>query len=434
MGGEVQMTTQIWMVVGAYLFIAIGLAWGKKEPCLIIMLALAFLWVTGILDTATAFGQFAGDVIIIMIFMMMCSAGLMKTDILFHITNFIKKVHGGQKTLFAVAMITPFILCQFMGGVTSLMTTVPLLIGLADANKIPRTRLVLPALCGSQFGIGLFPIGLSVGLYMQKNEFLAALGSTYRMGFWDIMLTRLPGVIASMLFVIFIGYKFLPVAPGRGKTDIPEGEAEVKRSTLPKWKSAAAYIIFIAVLFAMIFNRQLGLSMGQIPFVGALCYLVLGILPFDEAFAFVNWPLCFMVAFCVAISTALSTSGAADLIAVYAGKIITGDTSMVLLCIAIFVFCNVITQFFDNNSLIYIMMPIVIAACNGVGLSPLPLIACIDLSSMASIMTPLAGPGPLMAYNMGGYSFKDMIKFGVPVVVVQCLVSALWVPFYFGVL
>lgn len=55
------------------------------------------------------------------------------------------------------------------------MTTIPLLVGLADTNNIPRTRLILPALVGSQFGIGLFPIGMSTSLYLQKNEFLATM-------------------------------------------------------------------------------------------------------------------------------------------------------------------------------------------------------------------------------------------------------------------
>ena len=39
------------------------------------------------------------------------------------------------------------------------------------------------------------------------------------------------------------------------------------------------YLIFIAVLLGMIFNNQLGISGGQIAFLGAILYLVLGILP-----------------------------------------------------------------------------------------------------------------------------------------------------------
>lgn len=427
------MTLQIAMVFGAFLFMIVFMIWGKIEPCVVVMLALAFLWFTGILDTSTAFGQFSGNTIIVMVFMMICSAGLMKTNILLHITHVVKKLNGGERLLYVVAMLTPFILCQFMGGVSSLMTTVPLLVGLADTNDIPRTKLILPALVGSQFGIGLFPIGMSTSLYLQKNEFLATMNSPYQLGFWDIMGTRLPGVIAGMLFVVLIGYKLLPEVPGRTSSDIPAG-TELKKSDLPKWKENAAYIIFICVLLGMIFNNQIGFSGGQIAFLGAVCYLVLGILSVRDAWSSVNWSIVYMVAFGVAMSAALVSSGAADLIAEVAGKVITDQTSLIFLCILIFIVCAIVTQFFDNNTLVNIMTPIMIAACGGVGLNPLPIICCVDLSSMSSIMTPLAGPGGMLAYTMGGYSYKDMIKFGAPIVLVEAIVTAIWVPLYFGLL
>lgn len=119
------MTPQIAMVFGTFLFMIVFMIWGKIEPCIVVMLSLGFLWFTGILDTATAFGQFSGNTIIVMIFMMMCSAGLMKTNILIHITHLVKRLNGGERVLYIVAMLTPFVLCQILGGVSSLMTTIP---------------------------------------------------------------------------------------------------------------------------------------------------------------------------------------------------------------------------------------------------------------------------------------------------------------------
>ena len=77
----------------------------------------------------------------------------------------------------------------------------------------------------------------------------------------------------------------------------------------------------------MIFNNQLGISGGQIAFLGAVLYLVLGILPQREAFASVNWSIVFMVAFGIAMSSALVSSGAADVIAELTGRVITDQTS-----------------------------------------------------------------------------------------------------------
>ena len=425
------MTPEILMVLGAFLFMIVFMIWGKLEPAVVVMITLVFMLLAGLLDFKTAFGQFSGNTIITMISMMICSAGLMKTNILVNITRLVKKLNGGERLLYVIAMLVPFILCQFMGGVSSLMTTVPLLVGLADTNKIPRTKLILPALVGSQFGIGLFPIGMSTSLYLQKNEFLSALGSPYTLGFWDIMCSRLPGVIASMLFIVLIGYKLMPEVPGRAGSDIP-AEMKLKETELPAWKEKAAYFIFVAVLIAMIFNDQLGMPPGEISFIGAVIYMMLGVLTPRDAFASVNWSIVYMVAFGVAMCGALVSTGAADLIGQVTSRYVTSDSSMIVLCIVMFVFCAVVTQFMDNNSLVNIMTPIMIAACLGADLNPLPLICTVDLSSMASIMTPLSGPGGMVAYTMGGYSYKDMIKFGAPVVIVQAIVTSIWLPIYFG--
>ena len=425
------MITQIILVLIAFLFMIVFMIWGKIEPAIVVMITLAFLMVTKVLDFGTAFSQLAGNTIITMIFMMIVSAGLMKSNILIHITHLVKKLNGGEKVLYLIAMLVPFILCQFMGGVSSLMATIPLLVGLADTNNVPRTKLILPALIGSQFGIGLFPIGMSATIFMQKNSFLEALNAGVELGFWDIMLTRLPGVIASMVFILLIGYKLMPEVPGRTSSDIP-AEMTLKESDLPPWKEKACYVIFILVLLALIFNNQLGMPPGEIAFIGALAYLVLGILGSREAFQSVNWSIVFMVAFGISICSALQSSGAVDIIAEVSGKFITSKSNLAILCVIMFIFCAVVTQFMDNNALVNIMTPIVIAACIGVGLNPIALVCVVDLSSMASIMTPLSGPGGMLAYTMGGFSYKDMIRFGAPVILIQAIVSAFWVPFYFG--
>ncbi len=411
------MTLQIGIVLCTFLFMIIFMVWGKLEPVVIISISLGILWFTGVLDTATAFGQFAGNTIITMVCMLICSAGLMKTSVLIHITKLVKRLNGGVILLYVIAMVTPFILSQFMGGVSALMTTIPLLIGLADTNKIPRTKLILPALVGSQFGIGLFPIGMSATTFLQKNEILSMMGADYQLGFWDIMCSRLPGVVAAMIFVAVIGYKLLPDVPGRCGSDIPD-EMTLKKSELCNWKEAAAYLIFVSVLLGLIFNHALGFSLGQIAFAGAALYLLLGILTPREAFGSVNWSVIIMVAFTIAMCSALASSGAADLIAEVTGRFVTKDSSLIAICVAIFIFCAIVTQFMDNGSLINIMTPIMIVACCGASLNPLPVILCVDM----------------LAYTMGGYSYKDMIKFGMPIILIQAAVTSVWIPFYFGLL
>ena len=38
-----------------------------------------------------------------------------------------------------------------------------------------------------------------------------------------------------------------------------------------------------------------------------------------------------------------------------------------------------------------------------------------------------------MAYKLGGYSMKEMLKFSIPIIALSTVVSIIWVPFYFSI-
>ena len=64
--------------------------------------------------------------------------------------------------------------------------------------------------------------------------------------------------------------------------------------------------------------------------------------------------------------------------------------------------------------------------------SMLPVVAAVRASTLVSFCTPLASPSSLMAYNLGGYSMKEMMKFNLPCVLISAVISILWIPIYFA--
>ena len=38
-----------------------------------------------------------------------------------------------------------------------------------------------------------------------------------------------------------------------------------------------------------------------------------------------------------------------------------------------------------------------------------------------------------MAYKLGGYSMKEMLKFSVPIILLSAVVSIIWIPLYFTI-
>jgi di/tricarboxylate transporter len=423
--------SQLFLVLIAFGFVVVFLCWGKIPSALTCVVAVVFLWVTGVLSTQEAFGNFISNSLITMLAMMVVSTGLLKTNILTNITNLVTKSQGGGvRILLIVTIAIPFLLCQFVGGITALITVIPLLLSFANAAKVPHSTLILPASVGGQFGIGLLPIGLSATAFLQKNQILENLGSDFRFGFWDIAVTRFPGVLVSLVFIILFGYRMLP------KHDIKDTDAlnqnEVKKSELPQWKERAAYIIFFGTMVGMIFSGKLHLSLGMVASVGAILMIATGVLKQNEAFAGINWSMLFMVGSMMGVATALGNSGAGNILAEKISMVITPNMSVQVIVIITFLFCVIVTQFMDNGTLINVLTPLMILACMKSGINPLPVLCVIDISSVSSIMTPMAAPSSALTYSMGGYSIWQMVKFGLPVILIEFIVTVIWVPLYFG--
>ena len=92
----------------------------------------------------------------------------------------------------------------------------------------------------------------------------------------------------------------------------------------------------------------------------------------------------------------------------------------------------ILTQVMDNTALIQIFTPVCIAAAMKNGISCLPVVVAVSASALVSFSTPLGSPSSLLAYQLGGYSMKEMLKFNIPLVVISTIISIIMIPLYFG--
>jgi|GEM_PF-193104 len=417
----------------SFIFVAVSLLTGKIPASVACAISVVFLWLTGVLNTTEVFENFISRNIITMIGMMILVGALLKTNILINIAGLVRNFKGGGvRILLVAATIIPFILCQFIGGVTAMITVLPLLIALADEVDVSPTLLVLPASVGAQAGLMALPIGSAASMFLMKNSIIANVGGVGELGFWDLSMSRLPGTVVVLLYVIFIGYKLLPQRHLATTDSFDHKNVSLKKSDLPVWKENAIYVLFTSTMLAMCFSKQIGLDLTQIASIAAILTVILGVLSEREAFQSVHWPLIFFMGFMLSLATAIGKSGAGDLLAKSMESIFSSG-NLTLAIAGVFIVLVVLTQFMDNMALINIFTPIAVVAATQHGLSPLPFVCAIDGSCLASFGTPLSSPSSLMAYQLGGYSMKEMIIFSAPVILLSSIVSILWIPLYFSI-
>lgn len=178
------------------------------------------------------------------------------------------------------------------------------------------------------------------------------------------------------------------------------------------WSGRAT--VAVSVLAAMCVLLATGLVPPSIVVIGAGVVLVAArVITIGQAQRSISLSTLVVVAGMIPLSTAIQTSGAADLIS---DTLLAwfGQSSPTLLVAGIVVVVLILGQFISNLATVLIVAPIAVTVAHSAQISPLPMMMAITIAGAASFLTPVATPGNLMVQEPSGYRFGDYWKLGLP--------------------
>ncbi|MER7071774.1 SLC13 family permease [Terrabacter sp. NPDC000476] len=184
----------------------------------------------------------------------------------------------------------------------------------------------------------------------------------------------------------------------------------------------------VAVLLAMVVALALGIVPPAIAGLAAATAMVLTrVVTTNQAYRAVSWQTVVLIGGLIPLSTAIRTSGAADLVA--GGLIdVVGAGRPYLLLAAVFLLTAVVGQVVSNTATVLIVVPIAVAAAHETGVSAAPVLMLVAVAGAASLLTPIATPGNMMIMGPGGYRFGDYWRLGLPVMLLWMAVSIVLIP------
>ena len=199
----------------------------------------------------------------------------------------------------------------------------------------------------------------------------------------------------------------------------------VRRQAVPLGPGAKATI---AILAAMVIALSTGVVPSAVAGLLAACAVVLtGVLSVKQTYRAISWTTVVLVAGMMALSMAMTKTGAADLVAAeLIGTI--GAWGPYALAAGLFVLTATFGQLISNMATALIVIPIAVAAAGDLGVAPLPLLMTVTIAASAAYLTPVATPANMMIMQPGGYRFGDYWKLGIVLVGWSFLIAVLWVP------
>jgi len=199
----------------------------------------------------------------------------------------------------------------------------------------------------------------------------------------------------------------------------------VRRQAVPLGKGAKTAL---AILAGMVVALATGVVPAAVAGLVAACLMVLlRVLSTEGAYRAISWTTVVLVAGMIPLSTAMTETGAADLIAEMLVGVV-GPAGPYALLAGLFVLTLVFGQLISNMATALIVIPIALAAAGDLGLSVRPVMMSITIAAAAAYLTPVATPVNMMVMGPAGYKFGDYWKLGLPLAGLSFVVSVFLVP------
>ena len=321
-----------------------------------------------------------------------------------------------RQCIIAVMLITG-LMSGFLSNTGTAAVLIPVVIGIAASSDFSRGKLLMPLVFAAALGGNL--IGTNA-----LNE----LG--IETGFFEYIGVGLPMLVFGILYFAVFGYKLLP--DNKDLVSADDGQFAAKDfSGVPVWKQTASLVILILSILAMIFEKQIGVKLHVSASVGAIILILTGVISEKEALRSIDLKTVFLFGGSLALASALETTGAGTLVAdaiIHA----LGDTpSPFLLLLVTWIITCALTNFMSNTATTALMDPIAVALAQGVGADPRAVVVATVIAGSCAYATPIGMPANTMVVGISGYSFRDYVKAGLPLIGVSFVICMVLLPILF---
>ncbi|HEX4497480.1 MAG TPA: SLC13 family permease [Thermoanaerobaculia bacterium] len=200
----------------------------------------------------------------------------------------------------------------------------------------------------------------------------------------------------------------LPVL--RAESDLIVLDRAVDEPAPSRGRSRRALAVMVATLGLAASNR---FGVGEVMLGGALVMILTGALSMDDAYQAIEWRSVFLVAGMLPLGTAMTKTGAADLIT-HGVLAVLGGAGPVVILAGLVALAILLTQAMNGAAVGAVMAPIAIQTAQRIGVDPRAMTMGVALATSIAFLTPLGSPVNILVMGPGGYRFRDYFKVGLP--------------------
>ena len=425
------MSTQLIITLCILAFLVVMLLTHKLPYGVSAMICCVLFVFFGILDLQTAFSGLSSSTTLMIAPMIVVASALGKTSLIRRLRHTMNKLQGKSGMLLVLGICgMTIILSQLMGQIACISVMLLFLQTLDDESEFSPARMLFLVATINCIATSKFPIGMGATMPGTINSYYQGLvGPEDLLGITDYMKAGLlPLIVGTIYCVLF--YRLIP------NGSIDNGQVKDVKDAEPISKKDEMFIfgVFIAIMAGFMFTNQLGSDITNvIPAAGLLVLIVFKILTIPEVMKSLTSDMVWMVAGMSVVSTALSTTGAGELIGQTVLNILGGNPSGLFVSIVFCVTVTIMTNFMSNMGTMALMSPIAAstALAGGMNVKSIVLICCV--SAWFAVVLPTGCSGAMMAFGIGNHNAFKLMKFTLPLVLLLMISLVIGINIFFPI-
>ena len=190
-------------------------------------------------------------------------------------------------------------------------------------------------------------------------------------------------------------------------------------------------LIALGVFVMVVAAAGLGLApIAASAFAGAVALILLRVITPEEAYAGLRPEILLLIAGMVVVGIAIEVTGLA---AAGAGMLIEvlrpfGPLVGLIILYGVTLFA---TELLSNATVAVLITPIAVALAESFGVDPRPFLVGVMMAASAAFATPFGYQTNVLVFQMGGYSYMDFVRVGVPLNLVTWVAAMVAIPVFF---
>ncbi|WP_409418299.1 SLC13 family permease [Phenylobacterium sp.] len=335
----------------------------------------------------------------------------------------------------------------FLNNTPIVVLAAPVIRDVATSIGLSPKRFLMPLSYVTVMGGLLTLIGTSTNLLV--NDMARNAGQP-SFGLFEITPVGLSVAGAGALYLYVFGVRLLPkdevpAAAADKASPVPLGEArgheggagdavlgDVALFTaadrpLQLGKALTALAVFVAVVAAAAFGVA---PISAAAFAGAVSLILLRVISPDEAYAGLRPDVLLLIAGMVVVGLSIEVTGLAAAGSEFLIGFIRPFGPLAALII-LYGVTLVATEFLSNAAVAVLVTPIAVALAESLGVDPRPFLVGVMMAASAAFATPFGYQTNVLVFQMGGYSYMDFVRVGVPLNIVTWIAAMIAIPVFF---